>query len=327
MILVTGGAGFIGSNIVAALCERGCRVAVCDFLGQEEKWRNLAKAELCDVLAPERMEAWLELNRDALDAIVHMGAISSTSATDGDLLLRVNFQLSWFLWQWCARHGKRFLYASSAATYGTGEHGYDDDGSVEALATLRPLNLYGWTKHLFDRRIARALANREAVPTQWAGLKFFNVYGPNEYHKGTMQSVVARNYRTAASGDEVALFKSYRPDFADGEQKRDFVFVDDCVAVILWLLDHPVVNGLYNIGTGEARSFAELMRSLFAALGRPARIGYREMPEEMRNHYQYFTQARIDRLRVAGYTQPFISIEQGVRLYVDRYLSRPDAYR
>ena len=327
MILVTGGAGFIGSNIAAGLCERGYRVAVCDFLGREQKWRNLAKTELCDVLAPKRLEAWLDLNRNALDAIVHMGAISSTSATNADLLVRVNFKLSWFLWQWCARHGKRFLYASSAATYGTGEQGYDDDGSPEALATLRPLNLYGWTKHLFDRRIARALANREVVPSQWAGLKFFNVYGPNEYHKGTMQSVVARNYRTAASGDEVALFKSYRADVADGEQKRDFVFVEDCVAVILWLLDHPAVNGLYNIGTGEAHSFADLVCSLFAAVGRPARIGYCEMPEEMRNHYQYFTQARIDRLRVAGFTQPFMSIEQGVRRYVERYLSRQDAYR
>lgn len=327
MILVTGGAGFIGSNLVAALCERGCPVAVCDFLGAEGKWRNLAKAELCDVVHPKHLRAWLERQCDALEAVVHMGAISSTSATDADLLIKVNFRLSWYLWQWCAHSGKRFVYASSAATYGAGEQGYEDDGAPAALAKLRPLNLYGWSKHLFDRRVARAVAEHEPVPAQWAGLKFFNVYGPNEYHKGDMQSVVARYYSTVASGGEVALFKSYRAGVADGEQKRDFVFVEDCVDVIVWLLDHPSINGLYNVGTGEARSFAAVMHSLFAALGLPERIGYREMPEAMRNHYQYFTQARIERLRAAGFAQAFLSIERGVQRYVERYLSRSDVYR
>src|SRR5690348_7536966 len=299
MILVTGGAGFIGSNVVAALSGRGVPVAICDFLGDEGKWRNLAKAELCDVVHPELLDTWLEQHKERLEAVIHMGAISSTGATDADLLMRVNFRLSWNLWQWCARYGKRFLYASSAATYGAGEQGYDDDASPEGLARLRPMNLYGWSKHLFDRRVARAVAAREELPKQWAGLKFFNVYGPNEYHKGSMQSVVARSYATAASGDEVGLFKSYRAGIADGEQKRDFVFVDDCVDVILWLLDHPAINGLFNVGTGQARSFVDLIRALFAALERPARIGYRDMPEAIRNQYQYFTQARMDRLRAA----------------------------
>lgn len=327
MILVTGGAGFIGSNIVAALCQRDAPVAVCDFLGEEGKWRNLAKAELCDVFHPSELEAWLARNMERLEAIIHMGAISSTGAIDADLVIRVNFQLSWYLWQWCARHGKRFVYASSAATYGAGEQGYDDDGSPEALARLRPLNLYGWSKHLFDRRVARAVASKEVLPAQWAGLKFFNVYGPNEYHKGTMQSVVARSYATAAGGDEVGLFKSYRADVANGQQKRDFVFVGDCVAVILWLLDNPSVNGLFNVGTGEARSFLDLIRALFSALRLPAHIGFRDMPEAMRKHYQYFTQARIDRLRATGFTQPFMPVEEGVRVYVERYLSQPDIHR
>lgn len=327
MILVTGGAGFIGSNVIAALNERGLPVAVCDYLGDEGKWRNLAKAELYDALHPTQLKIWLERYADAVETVIHMGAISSTSATDADLLVKVNFRLPWRLWQWCARHGKRFLYASSAATYGAGEHGYDDDGSAEALSRLRPLNLYGWSKHLFDRRVARALANRELVPAQWAGLKFFNVYGPNEYHKGTMQSVIARNYAMAARGDEIALFKSYRAEIPDGEQKRDFVYVGDCVEVILWLLDHPAVNGLFNVGTGEARSFADLIRSLYAATGQPAGIVYREMPEAMRSHYQYFTQARIDRLCAAGFNRPFLSIEDGVRRYVECYLSQFDAYR
>lgn len=327
MILVTGGAGFIGSNIVAALGERGRAVAVCDYLGQGGKWRNLAKSELADVVHPAQLQGWLKRHRDALDAVVHMGAISSTAAIDADLLARVNFQLSWYLWQWCAHHAKRFIYASSAATYGNGEQGYDDDGSPLALARLRPLNLYGWSKHLFDRRVARAVADGERVPAQWAGLKFFNVYGPNEYHKGTMQSVVARSFAAAAEGSEVGLFKSYRADIPDGGQQRDFVFVEDCVEVVLWLLGNPAANGLYNVGTGNARSFADLIHALFAALGRPPRIVYRDMPEALRAHYQYFTEARMQRLRAAGYTRPCTSVEQGVRHYVERYLSQPDPYR
>lgn len=327
MILVTGGAGFIGSNIAAALSARGQPVAVCDFVGQDGKWRNLAKSELRDVVHPSQLPGWLKRHRRELTAIVHMGAISSTSATDADLVLRTNFRLSWQLWQWCAHHAKQFVYASSAATYGNGGQGYDDDGSCAALARLRPLNLYGWSKHLFDRRIARAIAEGEPAPAQWAGLKFFNVYGPNEYHKGSMQSVVTRNYPVAAGGGEVMLFKSHRAGIADGQQKRDFVFVEDCVAVVLWLLDHPAVNGLYNVGSGAARSFADLIQALFAAIGRPARIVYRDMPEALRAHYQYFTEARLQRLRAAGYARPATSIEQGVRRYVERYLSQPDPYR
>ncbi|MGH8116383.1 MAG: NAD-dependent epimerase/dehydratase family protein, partial [Rhodanobacteraceae bacterium] len=197
MILVTGGAGFIGSNIVAALSARGVPVAVCDCLGTDDKWRNLAKAELSDIVHPDGLAGWLDHHRDRVQGVVHMGAISSTSATDADLVLRTNFGLSWYLWQWCAAHGTRFVYASSAATYGAGENGYDDDGSPDALSRLHPLNLYGWSKHLFDRRIARAVADGEETPAQWAGLKFFNVYGPNEYHKGAMQSVVAHAYPAA----------------------------------------------------------------------------------------------------------------------------------
>jgi ADP-L-glycero-D-manno-heptose 6-epimerase len=326
MILVTGGAGFIGSNIVTRLGERGVSVAVCDFLAQDAKWRNLAKADLCELLSPDRLEAWLESNRDAVETVIHMGAISATNAIDADLVIEVNFRLSWFLWQWCARHGKRFLYASSAATYGSGEHGFDDDGSVEALSKLRPLNLYGWSKHLFDRRIARAVSSGEPLPQQWAGLKFFNVYGPNEHHKGAMQSVVAQNYATAAGGHEMRLFKSYRPDCADGEQKRDFIFVADCVEVILWLLENPETSGVFNVGTGVARSFADVARALFAAVGRPEQIAYIEMPIEMRARYQYFTEARMDRLRAAGFARPFTTIEQGIGLYVERYLSQSDIY-
>jgi ADP-L-glycero-D-manno-heptose 6-epimerase len=262
-----------------------------------------------------------------VDAIIHMGAISSTTEPDVDLTVAVNFRLSCALWDWCARHRKRFLYASSAATYGAGDQGFDDDGSVDALALLKPLNAYGWTKHLFDRWVARALANGDPRPSQWAGLKFFNVYGPNEYHKGGMQSVVAQKYALAAAGEPLTLFRSHRPDVRDGGQKRDFIYVRDCADVLVWLLDHPAVNGLYNLGTGQARTFEDLAVTLFSVLRRPANIRYVEMPPAIQPKYQYFTQAHMQRLRDAGYTRAFTSIEDGVRDYVEGYLSRPDRYR
>jgi ADP-L-glycero-D-manno-heptose 6-epimerase len=327
MILVTGGAGFIGSNLVAALTERGERVAVCDRLRAGGKWRNLARLPLYELILPERLSEWLAQQGERLTAIVHLGAISSTTETDADLVIEVNFRLPQSLWRWCASSGKPFIYASSAATYGAGEHGFDDDVSLAALARLRPLNPYGWSKHLFDRWVAQALEDGDPRPPQWVGLKFFNVYGPNEYHKGQMRSVVAHKYPLAAEGNPVTLFRSYRPGIADGDQKRDFIYVRDCVEAMIWLLDHPHVNGLFNLGTGQARSFEELARALFTALERPARIEYVEMPAAVRAHYQYFTEARTERLRAAGYSRPFTTLEDGVRDYVQRYLSQPDPYR
>jgi ADP-L-glycero-D-manno-heptose 6-epimerase len=327
MILVTGGAGFIGSNITAALAGRGRSVAVCDRLRQADKWRNLSKVVLREVVEPAALFTWLEDNAADIEAIVHMGAISSTTEADVDLIVQVNFRLSIALWRWCARHTRRFIYASSAATYGGGEQGFDDDASPAALARLRPLNPYGWSKHLFDQWVARELSEAAPRPPQWAGLKFFNVYGPNEYHKGSMRSVVALKYPLASSARPVTLFRSHRPDVPDGGQKRDFVYVRDCVAVVLWLLDRPDVNGLFNLGTGQARSFADLARALFSALQQPPRIEYLDTPPAILAHYQYFTEARMERLREAGYAQPFTSLEDGVRDYVERYLSQSDPYR
>jgi ADP-L-glycero-D-manno-heptose 6-epimerase len=327
MILVTGGAGFIGSNLVAALGERGADVAVCDRLRASGKWRNLAKAQLRELIAPEALTAWLAAHGDRIAVIVHLGAISSTTEADADLVAEVNFRLPQSLWRWCASEGKRFIYASSAATYGDGAHGFDDDASPAALAQLRPLNPYGWSKHLFDRWVARTLEQGEPRPTQWAGLKFFNVYGPNEYHKGQMRSVVAHKYPLAAAGRPVTLFRSYRAGVPDGAQKRDFVYVRDCVDVMLWLLDDSSVNGLFNLGTGRARSFEELARALWAALEQPPRIEFVEMPPAVLEHYQYFTEARMERLRAAGFTRPFTPLEEGVHEYVQRYLSRDNPYR
>jgi ADP-L-glycero-D-manno-heptose 6-epimerase len=327
MILITGGAGFIGSNLAAALTERGERVAICDRLRQADKWRNLAKLPLRELIAPEMLLEWLPGHAHQIDTVVHMGAISSTTESDADLIIAVNFRLSQALWRWCAAAGKRFIYASSAATYGAGEQGFDDDPAPQSLARLRPLNPYGWSKHLFDRWVAALLGEGGAHPPQWVGLKFFNVYGPNEYHKGGMRSVVAQKYPLAAGNAPVTWFRSHRPGVPDGGQQRDFIYVNDCVDVLLWLLEHTQVNGLFNLGTGRARSFEELARALCAALERPARLEYIDTPPGLRAHYQYFTQARMERLRQAGYTRPFTSLEDGVRDYVQRYLSQPDPYR
>lgn len=326
MILVTGGAGFIGSNVVAALCERGFDVVICDRLGSNDKWRNVARHALFDIVPPERVFSWLSTGPQ-LDAVIHMGAISATTAMDADLVYDVNVTFSTQLWDWCSRHAVPFIYASSAATFGDGAAGFDDDASLAGLAQLHPLNAYGWSKHFFDCRVARRIAAAEPAPPQWVGLKFFNVYGPNEYHKGPMQSVVAQKYPLVASNQPVTLFRSHHPDYQDGGQQRDFVFVDDCVDVMLWLLEHRRVSGLFNLGSGKARSFADLARAIAAAAGQPSRIEFIPTPEAIRPNYQYFTEARMDKLRAAGYTKPFTSLEDGVRRYVEGYLSRPDRYR
>ncbi len=221
----------------------------------------------------------------------------------------------------------RLFYASSAATYGSGKDGFRDDERLEALGRLRPLNAYGWSKHLFDRYVARRLSRGGPRPPQWVGLKFFNVYGPNEYHKGEMQSVVAKAHAAAARGEAVTLFRSHRPEYPDGGQMRDFIAVSDCVAAMLWLLDNPGVNGLFNLGTGRARSFADLAAAVFDAMGEDPNVVYIDMPPEVRDTDQYFTQAEMKRLRAAGYDAPFLSLEEGVAEYVEGYLSRADRYR
>ena len=327
MILVTGGAGFIGSNLAATLAEAGHEVAICDRFGAEQKWRNVAKIDLADVVAPEDMLLWLERRRGKVDAVVHMGAISSTTETDVDLIVRENYSLSRSLWDFAARGGVRFIYASSAATYGDGAAGFDDDASRAALAKLRPLNPYGWSKQLFDRFVAREIANGRPQPPQWAGLKFFNVYGPNEYHKGSMKSVVAQIFPRAAVGETVTLFRSHNAKYADGGQMRDFIYVRDCADVVAWLLKTPRAGGLFNLGSGQARTFLDLARAVFAALNRKPDIAYVDTPLEIRDKYQYFTEARMERLRAAGYASAFTSLEDGVGDYVQRYLSASDQCR
>ena len=329
MFVVTGGAGFIGSNIVAALDEmQAGAVVVCDRLGNGHKWRNIAKRELADIVAPEHLIAFLDANRDTINAVFHLGAVSSTTEADADLIIAANFKLSLYIWSWCAAHDVRLVYASSAATYGDGSQGFDDDARPAALARLRPLNPYGWSKHLFDRRVARLAADGAATPPQWVGLKFFNVYGPNEYHKDDMRSVVAQIHPRAAASKAAKLFKSHHPDYADGGQMRDFVWIEDCVDIALWFLDNPQVSGLFNCGTGEARSFADLAAAVYHALGKEPLIEYQPTPETIRARYQYFTEAAMDRLFAAGFPRDRLtSLEDGVTQYVQGYLSGPDPYR
>ncbi len=326
MIVVTGGAGFIGSNLVAALDKRGERVAVSDWLGSDDKWRNLAKRDLETIVAPENLMDFLNYYAGDVEIIFHMGAISATTESDADKILENNFRLSRELWLWCKDNDARFVYASSAATYGDGAAGFNDDESMEHLATLRPLNPYGWSKNLFDRWVAKQKSRGYKGPTQCVGLKFFNVYGPNEYHKGSMRSVAEQVYPLAQRDEAFQLFKSHNPKYPDGGQLRDFVWVGDCVNVMLWLLDHPKINGLYNLGTGKARSFANLAQAVYAAAGKDPKIAFRDMPEELREKYQYFTEANMNKLRAAGYTAPFTSLEEGVRMYVQDFLAKPDPY-
>jgi len=326
MLLVTGAAGFIGSNVVAALNEAGrTDVAVNDLMGSDGKWRNLAKRQIADVVPPADLFGWLEGRR--LDAVIHMGAISETTATDADLVLETNFRLSMRLLNWCTQTRTPFIYASSAATYGDGEAGFDDDWSPAALKKLRPLNLYGWSKHLFDLAVADRAAKQEPLPPQWCGLKFFNVFGANEYHKGEMMSLVCKRFDDIKAGRTVRLFKSHKPGIADGDQRRDFICVDDAVAVIRWLLGTPSVSGIFNVGTGHARSFRDLIAAEFRALGREPAIEYVDMPENIRGQYQYFTQAAVDNIRRAGYNAGFTPLEDAVAQYVTGYLNANDRYR
>jgi len=310
IIFVTGGAGFI------------------DRLGEAAsgKWRNLSKHPIADLLAPAAMWPWLEKHWREVEVLVHMGAVSSTMEGDADDVLATNFGLSRDLFRWCADHRRRFVYASSAATYGDGSLGFDDTQDWEALAALRPLNPYGWSKALFDVFAARQAAGGYAPP-QWAGLKFFNVYGPNEDHKGEMKSVAAQIWPDVARGQAVRLFRSHRDDYADGGQLRDFVYVRDAADVVAWLLERGDVSGVFNLGSGRARSFKDMAEAVFAAAGREPQIEYIDMPEALQGRYQYFTEARMERLRTAGYEGQFTALEDGIGDYVRGFLSQADQYR
>jgi ADP-L-glycero-D-manno-heptose 6-epimerase len=315
-VLITGAAGFIGSNLAAAMAEDGRAVVACDRFGDGDKWKNLAPVLLHDILRPDQLREWLAAQAGQVSTVLHMGAISATTETDVDRILDNNVRLSLDLWDWAAGAGASFIYASSAATYGDGAQGFVDDDSPEALARLRPLNPYGWSKHVVDRRFVDDARRGRPTPPRWAGLKFFNVYGPNEAHKGAMRSVAHQIYPIAARGEAVRLFKSDHPDYPDGGQLRDFVYVRDCVAVVRAMLAAPSLAGIYNVGTGKARSFADLAQAMFKAVGRKPHVDYVAMPHALQGRYQYFTEADTTKLRRDGFAPEFHTLEDGVQDYV-----------
>jgi len=328
MFVVTGGAGFIGSNLVKKLEDLypTTQVVVADVFGSSEKWQNIVKRfNISTFIEPSEILSFLNQNSQKIQAIFHLGAISSTVEKNVDLIIDSNIRLSLELWNWCTQYPTPFIYASSAATYGEGEHGFSDDMTLENLQSLRPLNPYGWSKHFFDLQALR-LSSENKCPPQWAGLKFFNVYGPNEDHKEGQKSVIATFYPQILKEGKIRLFKSNDPGFKDGEQLRDFVWVGDCVNVMVWLYQNPTISGLFNVGTGQARSFNDLAKSVFKALSRPVVIDYIDMPEALQNKYQNFTEASLTNLRNAGYVHPFTSLEDGVQIYVQNFLMQKDPY-
>ena len=314
-ILVTGGEGFIGSALVWALNRRGCdNIVVCDVLGTNEKWRNLTPLRFADYV--EAADLLPRLQNGALgkfDLVLHLGACSATTEKDASYLIRNNFEFTKDLAAWSLAHAARFVYASSAATYGDGSAGMEDD--VTQLDKLRPLNMYGYSKHLFDVHAQRAGFLNKIV-----GLKYFNIFGPNEDHKADMRSLVHKSTAQVQAEKLIRLFKSYRPDFRDGEQQRDFLYVKDCVAMTLHLAATPTAGGLFNIGSGEARTWINLANAVFTALDQKPKIEFIEMPETIRDKYQYFTQANIARLRATGYSEKITSLENAVADYVRNYL-------
>jgi len=326
-IVVTGGGGFIGSNLVAELLKLGTyNIVVCDTLGSTEKWRNLSKHFISELISPEKIFDWLEVNHKEVELVYHLGAISSTTEKDIDLIVKNNFMTSLKLWRWCSARSVRLVYASSSATYGDGLTGFDDNIALDYMSKLEPLSGYGWSKQLFDMHVARTHAAGTIALPQWVGLKFFNTYGPNEYHKDDQQSVISKIAPHAIQGGVVKLFKSYDTQYPDGGQKRDMLYVKDAVKVMLWLLNTPKVSGLFNLGTGKASTFNEMAQAICQATGREARISYIDMPSDLPHKYQYFTEAKMERLRAAGYTDAFTSLADGVKDYVVNYLLKDDPY-
>ncbi|HVN48230.1 MAG TPA: ADP-glyceromanno-heptose 6-epimerase [Bacteroidota bacterium] len=317
MIVITGGAGFIGSAFLAKLNQQNISdVLVVDELGTTEKWKNLVGKQFDDYLYKEKFLTSLEAGQFAnIDAIIHMGANSSTTERDAEHLIENNFHYTLRLAQWSVKHKVRFIYASSAATYGAGEFGFSDEQDA-VTKQLRPLNAYGYSKQLFD-----LWAMQHKITDKIVGIKFFNVFGPNEYHKGDMKSLVCKAYYQIQQTGVVKLFKSYKPDFADGEQVRDFVYVKDCNKVLWWLLNTPSVNGIYNLGAGKARSWNALATAIFSALDLPPKIEYIDMPESIRGAYQYRTEATMKKLHgFAGCKVEFRSLEDSVKDYIQNYL-------
>ena len=318
MIIVTGGAGFIGSALIAELNRRQISdILVVDELGTDEKWKNLQNLSFADYVEKDDfLEMVIKDKLDSpVDVVIHLGACSDTTEANASYLIKNNYEYSKLLAQWATDTNIRFIYASSAATYGDGSAGFSDD--EEKIGALRPLNMYGYSKHMFDM-----WARRAGLLSKIVGLKYFNVFGPNEYHKGDMMSFVVKAFEQIRTTGKVRLFKSYQPEYADGEQVRDFLYVKDAVNMTLFFFDNPYINGIFNIGTGETRTWNDLVIAVFVGMGRKPNIEYIEMPTSIRNQYQYFTQADLSKLRRAGYNKQTTPLEDAIRDYIQNYLEK-----
>ena len=320
MIVVTGGAGFIGSAFVWKLNREGIDdIVIVDRLGTSEKWKNLVNLRFIEYIKKDDFLQMIYADQVPFkaSAVIHMGACSSTTERDADYLWMNNYLYTCRLADWALRNQVRFIYASSAATYGEGTGGFADDDAL--IPGLRPINMYGYSKQVFDLWVLKQQAEKKM-----AGIKFFNVFGPNEYHKGDMASVIFKSFNQIRETGRVRLFKSYRKEYGDGEQVRDFVYVKDCVEILWWLLEHVEVNGIFNLGTGKARSWNDLVRAVFAAMGMKPEVEYIDMPPGLSGQYQYFTEAKMDKLRATGCPLAFRSLEDAVRDYVANYLQKSD---
>ena len=328
IILLTGAAGFIGSYLLGYLNKKGYTdIIIADDFSDEDKWFNFNSKQFAAKVEREELFEWLEKENPTIDFVFHLGARTDTTEFDYSIHKRLNLEYSKSIWNYCAEKNIPLVYASSAATYGSGEFGYKD--SHDILDKLKPLNPYGISKNEFDKWIISEtkspLRGVEGLPF-WAGLKFFNVYGPNEYHKGRMASMIFHGYNQIQSTGKVKLFKSHKPEFKDGQQLRDFIYVEDVAAVCYWLMENHIASGLYNLGTGKARTFEDLVKATFAAMGKAPAIEYIDMPEDIRDKYQYFTEADMTKLKEAGYTENFYSLEDGVGDYVKNYLLKKEYY-
>lgn len=320
-IIVTGAAGFIGSCMVSYLNRQGFeKLILVDEFDDEEKELNLLHKKYIVRVEREDFFGWVQKEKPAVDFIFHLGARTDTTEFDYSVHQRLNVEYSQKMWNYCAMHNIPLVYASSAATYGEGELGYDD--SHDIIEQLQPLNPYGISKNEFDKWVL----HQDCHPPFWAGLKFFNVYGPNEYHKARMASVIFHSYNQIKQNGTVKLFRSHKEGYEDGEQLRDFIYVKDVIAVCYWLMEHQPASAIYNLGTGQARSFNDLVKSTFAGLDMQPSIEYIDMPADIRDKYQYFTEANMDKLRKAGYKDEFYSLEKGVDDYVRNYLAKNEFY-
>lgn len=317
MILITGGAGFIGSNLINSLLSKNFSEIVSvdnkNFINQSYFInKNFSR------ILPAELNSFLKKNKKKIKTVVHLGAITSTTERNVKLIIENNLELSIFLWNWCEKNKKRLIYASSAATYGDGSNSFDDNESDDYLSKLVPLNLYGWSKHIFDRLILK----KKKKPSQLVGLKFFNVYGPNEFHKSEMKSVILKIYEKVSKNLQVNLFKSHNVKFKDGEQLRDFIYVKDVISILEWFLNNPKINGLYNVGTGKPRSFNDIAKSIFKNTNKAKNLKYVNTPLKIRKQYQYYTKANIKKLRDSGYKKSFFSLEEGIKDYINEYLRK-----